>query len=617
MNQHKTSINMAEKQVKNGDASIATLLQETGSSIFSPPTDPLPKSAQLDPNQSEAVQLSVGQAIVELLQRSGVRCAFGVSGGGIGPLWSMLEHSSLQVLHCRHETGAAFAAIEAYFASGRPTVVFTTTGPGITNALTGCLAARGEGAKVILLSASTATGNRGRGACQETSSYTMPVSDVFTPGSLFHYAATIESGDELPEIAHRLAHGLARPGGFVAHLSVPTPIQMTPLKKPLPQMAFSLSLPTASEAAISKSAQLLSSGPFAIWVGFGARGAAAEIRELAEKTGAAVMCSPRGKGIFPEDHPQFVGVTGFSGHESVLTYMQDHRPAHILVLGTRLGEPTSFWSPVMIPSRGFVHVDLDPEVPGAAYPNTETFSIQSEIGAFVKALLHYFPHQTTMTRSLPHPDCSEMKLWDGQVRPRVLMEAIQQIVVEESDAIVMAEAGNSFAWATHHLRFAHPDRYRISTGVGAMGHAVTGVVGAALGRTGKAVAIVGDGAMLMNNEISTAVRFQIPAVWIVLNDGRYNMCAQGMALQGFQGVDTKIPTVDFVMLSRSMGADGIRVERESDLPAVLEKALRSPVPFVVDVMIDPSQPAPIGGRVKSLISQGATESKTETKGDVS
>jgi acetolactate synthase-1/2/3 large subunit len=210
-----------------------------------------------------------------------------------------------------------------------------------------------------------------------------------------------------------------------------------------------------------------------------------------------------------------------------------------------------------------------------------------------------------------------MKLWDGQVRPRVLMEAIQQIVVEESDAIVMAEAGNSFAWATHHLRFAHPDRYRISTGVGAMGHAVTGVVGAALGRTGKAVAIVGDGAMLMNNEISTAVRFQIPAVWIVLNDGRYNMCAQGMALQGFQGVDTKIPTVDFVMLSRSMGADGIRVERESDLPAVLEKALRSPVPFVVDVMIDPSQPAPIGGRVKSLISQGATESKTETKGDVS
>jgi acetolactate synthase I/II/III large subunit len=139
-----------------------------------------------------------------------------------------------------------------------------------------------------------------------------------------------------------------------------------------------------------------------------------------------------------------------------------------------------------------------------------------------------------------------------------------------------------------------------------MGHFVTGVVGAALARNGKAIAIVGDGAMLMNSEVSTAVKYQIPAVWIVLNDGLYNMCSQGSALQGFKGMDVEIPQTDFVMLARAMGANGIRVERESDVFAALEKALVSIEPFVVDVVIDSTGLAPIARRIQSLVEQSAT-----------
>lgn len=268
----------------------------------------------------------------------------------------------------------------------------------------------------------------------------------------------------------------------------------------------------------------------------------------------------------------------------------------------------------MVPQRGFVHVDIDPEVPGTAYPSAETFSVQSDVGMFVKALLEHIPERTGQepVLSLPNPECHVLNpRTPGPVRPDVLMDAIQRVIVDLSDALVMAEAGNSFAWATNWLRFAQPGRYRISTGVGAMGHAVAGVVGAAIARHGKAVAIVGDGAMLMNNEVSTAVKFQTPAVWIVLNDARYNMCAQGMGLQGFTGVDTEIPQADFVMIARGMGADGIRVEREEDIQAALETAMVSTVPFVVDVIIDPYRPAPIGGRVQSLMKQGATKSTGE------
>ncbi|MCW5315270.1 ScyA-related TPP-binding enzyme [Nostoc sp. KVJ3] len=562
------------------------------------------------PSHSQpSVTSSVAEAVVKILEDMGVQYAFGVSEGAIAPVWAALHQSSMQVLHFRHEAGAVFAAVEAYFASDRPVVVFTTTGPGITNALTGLLAARWEGAKVIFVSASTSAPQRGRWACQETSAYTMPSADIFTSGTIFHYATTLEASNQIPEVAQRIALGLGQPGGFVAHISIPTNIQTSSVNIFLSRVTLSHAVATASEETIAKCVELLSDGLFAIWVGFGARGAAKEIRQLAESTGAAVMCSPRAKGIFPEDHPQFVGVTGFGGHESVFRYMQEQRPLHILVLGTRLGEPTSFWSPAMNPTRGFLHIDIDPKVLGTAYPCTETFAIQSEVGIFMKALLKYFPESTGHSRKivLPRPEYNVLKSHvKGLVRPELLMNVIQQVIVDGSDAVVMAESGNSLAWVTHLLRFTTPSRHRISNGFGAMGHFVTGVVGAALARNGKAIAIVGDGAMLMNSEVNTAVKYQIPAVWIVLNDGRYNICEQGITYLGFKKVDATIPQADFVKIAQGMGAEGIRVEREADVQVTLEKAIAANGPFVVDVIIDPTQIAPTQSRNLSLISQGAT-----------
>ncbi|WP_414518498.1 scytonemin biosynthesis protein ScyA [Nostoc sp. PCC 9305] len=577
--------------------------------------DELEKNGGIQPflNDEIAPTLSVADAIAQMLENLGVSYAFGVAGGAMASLWGALSNSSIEVLNFRHEAGAAFAATEAYFANNRPTVVFTTAGPGITNAITGLFAARGEGAKVILLSACTSAPQRGRWAIQETSTYTLPSGGIFTSGALFNYAITIESAAQLPQIFRKLALAMAQPGGFVAHLSIPTAVQTSLVEDvALPQLDISPFPMTASKEAIAKSVELLSSGPFAIWVGFGARDAAAEILELAEKTGAAVMCSPRGKGIFPEDHPQFVGVTGLGGHASVLTYMEEQPPLRTLVLGTRLGEPTSFWSSALVPKRGFVHVDIDPEVPGVAYPHVETFAVRSDIKAFVEELLQQLtdaPDSTTLL--LPRPEHKAIEPAsdvDYPVRPEVLMAAIQKIVVEGSDAVVMAECGNSFTWSTHLLQFAEANRYRVSTGVGAMGHAVTGVLGAALANNSKAVGIVGDGAMLMNNEISTAVKYKIPAIWIVLNDARYNMCHQGMKILGLKGADATLPPTNFAMIARGMGAEAIVVVRESDIEAALEQAIASTVPFLIDVVIDADRPAPSGGRNKSLAAQGVKSS---------
>ena len=349
---------------------------------------------QKNPDIQPSRSISVSEAIVKVLEDIGVKYAFGVSGGAMAKLWGSLSNSQIQVLHFRHEAGAAFAAIEASLVSDRPVVVFTTAGPGITNVLTGILAARGEGAKVILLSASTSASQRGRYAIQETNEQTIPGGEILTSGRLFHYAATLECAEQIPQAARKIALGLTRPNGFVAHLSIPTDLQSSLVHEFLPQLDLSLHLTIPSKETITKCIHLLSEGTFAIWVGFGARFAAAEIRQLAERTGAAVMCSPRGKGIFPEEHPQFVGVTGLGGHGSVFTYMQEQSPLRILVLGTRLGEATSFWSSQMIPLLGFVHVDINPDALGVAYPSVPTFSVVSDVKTFVKSVLQYLPEDS-------------------------------------------------------------------------------------------------------------------------------------------------------------------------------------------------------------------------------
>jgi acetolactate synthase-1/2/3 large subunit len=287
--------------------------------------------------------------------------------------------------------------------------------------------------------------------------------------------------------------------------------------------------------------------------------------------------------------------------------MKRARPARALVLGSRLGEMVSFWSPELVPREGLLHVDLDPNVFGEAYPCVPTFGVQAEIGAFVAGLIAAWPSRLhpNVPLGLPAESLPGLEARPaGAVRSSFLMQVVQREIVEKSAVIVLAEAGNALALGNHHLRFQSSGRYRTSTAFASMGYAAAGVLGAALGHHQKAVAIVGDGAMLMQNEINTAVNYGLGAVWIVLNDARYGMIAQGMQSIGWEPFATDFPRTDFVAIARAMGADGVRVHRERDLEAALRAGLASRGPFVIDVIIDPSEAAPTTRRNQSLEAQG-------------
>ena len=545
---------------------------------------------------------TVVSALVDMFVRLGAKEAFGVSGGAMAALWDALSSSSLGVYHFRHETGAAFAAIEAGFASGRPMVLFTTAGPGLTNALTGIVAARDERARVIVVSAYTSASSRGRFAIQETSRSTLAPS-LYDAGRPFHFATVVDDPTQLAAVERELAAGLGRRSGFVAHLALDTAVQRAPAALPhILSFSHPVSEETPPPAQVAACIDALRDGPFAIWVGYGARDAAAEVATLARRMRAPVMCSPRGKGIFPEDDPLFVGVTGLAGHASVMRYLEECSPRRVLVLGSRLGEATSFWDRRFVAPEGFIHVDVDPHVPGVAFGTAPTLAVVADVGATLRAVLAQLPPSSSGGNmpELPRPRIDRVqRRSDGLVRPETLMDALQDWVVDRSNATVLSEAGNSFLWTTHRLRFSAPHRYRASTGFGAMGHAAAGVVGAALATGRRAVAVVGDGALLMTNEINSAVKFGARAVWVVLNDGRYGMCAQGMDTLGLSA-DADIPQVDFAAFARAQGARATRVDHEVQLDAALAEAMAADRPFVVDVRIDPRCKAPASLRNASL-----------------
>ncbi len=572
---------------------------------------------ELSPEPKPIRETTAVAAIVEHLAALGVEQAFGVSGGAIALLYDALASGPISLSHFRHESGAAFAAAEASLVAKKPVAVFATTGPGLLNAITGIVAARWDGAKVVLISGATSAQQRGRWATQESSAYTLPQDCFYTKGPVFDFAARVEHVAELGQAIRRISQGLCQPGGFVAHLCLPMSVQSSRVTLPVPAKAYRGTAPAACHEEVAAVARLLKEGSFAIWAGHGATESSALLRDFAQRAGAPVICSPRAKGVMPENHPLYLGVSGLGGHQSVNDFLTLQKPDRILVLGTRLGEPTSFWDRDLVPRHGFVHVDIDPEVPGTAFPDAETLGVHAEIGQFLRELIRHFP--------LPGKDAKVEKIdarfaregggepvmlpFAGRnpVRPQVLMSAIQRRVIQGSDAVVMAECGNSFAWCNHYLRFPTAGRYRVSTLFGSMGHMTSGVVGAALARKGKAVAVVGDGSMLMNSEVSTAAQYGAQAVWVVLNDAGYGMCRDGQRTLGLSGDDISFPKVDFVKFARAVGANGVTVESEDELDEAMNRAMAAEGPFVVDVRIDVNESSPLLKRFESLIKQGSSK----------
>lgn len=345
---------------------------------------------------------SVGRTLATSLAELGIERAFGVLGGGIAPFAAGLAASPIRFLHTRHEAGAVFAAIEAHFATGRPALAVVTTGPGLFNALGGVMAARADGARLLLVSGATARTLVGRGAVQETSAHHLP-GGLGQAGAMFHAAWQPESVDELPAIVSALAQGWGRPGGFVAHLALPLTLQ-TQLVGPDTQLTpprWHQALPEPDPRVLDLVLDRLG-GRAVVWVGHGARAAGPELATFVRAAQLPVLTTPRAKGVFPERDPLHLGVSGTGSSAGVDSFLAARPLDGALVLGTRLGEVSSLLSPRVVPRAGWVHVDLDPTAFAAAFPGTAGLGVVADCGRFLAAL-HVRATATGWYRRAHHP----------------------------------------------------------------------------------------------------------------------------------------------------------------------------------------------------------------------
>jgi acetolactate synthase I/II/III large subunit len=545
---------------------MVSLMSDTWDTLSHHPELPIAKAAGRD---------TVSTVLIEALRSIGLRRAFGIAGTVL-PFHDALCRSQLEVVHFRHESGAIYAAIEASLAEDLPVLVFTTSFAGLTAGLNAAMTARSEGAKLLLVSAVARTYTPGLFAGRSQ----------YTPHASFDYALALDDPQALPQIITTLTEGLANPRGFVAQLALPTAIGASPapgLWCTSPRVEV-----TPSSRTIDAVVESLGSR-FAVWVGYGARHAADRIAELVGRTSAPIFSTPRGRGISDENDPRFLGVSGLDEDAEIAGRLVAAGVHRVLVLGSQLGRRSSGHDPALVPADGLVHVDLDPAVPGWAYPHANTLAVRSEIATFLDALLERCDELGEGRKSAVRPRPLPARLDPRQqhrIRPRYLMQCMQERVVENTDAVVLSETGTSIPPIDRDLRFAEPNRYRMSSMLHPMGHVSAGVLGtAATGR--RAVAIVHHAAFLMQNELSTAAAIGADVIWIVLNDARRGTYDRDLRVVGTP-TDLQFPEVDFSALARSMGVEGVRVSREDQVSDALDRVLCTKGPFVLEVLIESS-----------------------------
>jgi acetolactate synthase-1/2/3 large subunit len=164
------------------------------------------------------------------------------------------------------------------------------------------------------------------------------------------------------------------------------------------------------------------------------------------------------------------------------------------------------------------------------------------------------------------------------------------------DAMLFVDNGTSIIWAGHYFEARRPNTYFIDLGLASMGSAVAGVIGGALAAPDKrSVALVGDGAFAMHGfEVHTAVEYNLPVVWVVLNNAGHGMVHQGDTLMHGEplGVSDYRVAFDSAAVARAVGARGISVRTPAELAAALHEALQATGPTVIDAIIDPEELAP-------------------------
>jgi acetolactate synthase I/II/III large subunit len=559
------------------------------------------------------------EILVEYLMKERVPYAFGVCGHGIlGFLDALYDRrDGIQTITTHDEQAAGFMA-DAYFrVAHRPAVTYTSCGPGSLNLAMAVANAFYDSSAFLAITGNVPTQQFNRGPFQETGRHFQgDFNNVMRPYVKRTYQAF---RPEMLELTVRQAYALmlaGRPGPV--HVDVPLNVFVEEAEAEIPDPAawrFGVaSRGQGDPAAVARAAELLAAAQRPLILagnGVHLAEAGSTLLRLAEGFGIPVITSPLGKGALDDASPLSLGATGRNGPHAA---NEAARSCDVLLaLGTRFDDrPTSSWIPGMtysIPPTRLIHVDVDVAEIGRNYP--AEVGIVGDIELVLRQLLAAFEgregearerHAEWTNRLAALKDewrtfLQEPRTSDAvPIRPERLVAELSATL--PSDAIVLADVGVHHNWLVQQLDIGRDQHFLQAWGYAAMGFGVAGALGAQFAAPDRpVVAVCGDGGMVMTaNAIATAAEYELPVTWVVWNNFGYGSIHGQQA--GFFGQGREIATrfrrrgdgelvsTDFAMLARSMGAEGITVERPGDLRDHLADAVRSGRPTVLDVRVD-------------------------------
>ena len=547
--------------------------------------------------------------LVEMLEEAGVDVIFGIPGGAISPVHDALLDSGMRTVTTRHESGAMFAAAAYARATGKLGVVAVTSGPGVLNSMTGLATAWCDGVPVLLLVGEVPRPAQGKGVLQDGSAHGLQIVEMAR--HVTKLAVEIPRASTLPHLLRRAI--VTAQSGHRGPVLITLPLDITTAQVHRPRTGGSVTMGgLVTRETLDEVAELMRTAhrPL-ILAGHGTRGdgATTRLRTVAERLGCPVVTTPKGKGVFPEDHPLSLGLMGLGGHISARRYLEQGVDV-VLAIGSSLGDmATDGFSPYLQASRALIHVDIDARQLGKSY--SPTHAIVASAAEFLGGLAEMLPESTAPSHDLGgiarHPLPSSSK--PNRIASHDALAELQTVLPD--DTIFTVDSGEHFVFAAHYLRITEPDSFLVMTGLGSMGQSIGAAIGAQLAHPDRRVAaICGDGCFAMNAfEIATAVAENLPIRVFVFNDQRLGMVENGHRTVYGRSPGYGTAPLDVCTVARGLGATTLRVDSVGQLVAAAQVLQTTPGPVVVDVQIDPDIVVPKLDRVAAMQPGGVRPSR--------
>lgn len=548
--------------------------------------------------------ISGADIIVKTLIEQGCDTVFGYPGGQILNVYDSLYTHKDEINHIltSHEQGAVHAADGYARTTGKVGVVIATSGPGATNIVTGIANAHLDSIPLVAICGNVSKAQIGTDSFQEIdiTGVTLPITKHnFLVWSVEDLADTIRE-------AFRLAKS-GRPGAVL--VDVPKDIQMAMCEyEPKPQVERG-EINAAKEIRIEEAAEYINEAerPF-IYFGGGlvTANAQEEMLALADKIDAPIGCSLRGLSAIPTEHPRFLGMQGMHGHYASSISM--HNADLILSLGVRFNDRVTGNRDKFAKTAKVVHIDVD----GSEFSKTVSTvcGLRGDVKLTLQKLLHQVeeskkPEWMAKVESFKKEEHRYLDNRDGMT-PKNIIEMLNRYIGENTP--ICTDVGQHQMWAAQYLNLKKPRRFVSSSGLGTMGFGLGAAIGSAFGTKEPVVLITGDGSFLMNfNELVTAVKYNLPIIVLVMNNGVLGMVRQWQTLFFDKHYSNTIleHKTDFVALAKALGADGEDVKTLDELDKAFNKAFSEKRPFVINCTIDKDELVlpmlPPGGSMDDII----------------